>query len=192
MARSNSQLNGAKAALLIVDMINDFDYEGGKDLFKGALPAARNIARLKTRLDLPTVYVNDNFHEWHLTFDDLIERVKTNSPEGAKVISALDPGKDDYYILKPHQSGFFQTALSALLSDLGVTTVVITGVATDMCVLSTAIDAHLRELQIIVPADCTSSITRTHHRQTLDLLRRNYGADTRVSAELTLEGISNV
>lgn len=173
-------------------MINDFAYEGGQELFRGARAAASCIVELRQRLRLPTVFVNDNFHEWHLTFDDLIERVKASSGNGAEIVSLLAPGKDDYYILKPHQSGFFQTPLPALLSDLGVKTVVITGVATDMCVLATAIDAHLREMQVVVPEDCTAAILPTHHRQTIDLLRRNYAADIRMSAEITVEGLSNV
>jgi nicotinamidase-related amidase len=51
-------------ALLLIDVINDFDFPRGDELFRQALPIAPNIAELKRRAraaGIPAVYVNDNF-----------------------------------------------------------------------------------------------------------------------------------
>ena len=67
----------SKIALLIIDMISDFEFEGGQGLFRHALPAARNIVRLKARARaarIPTIYVNDNFGQWRSDFRQLVER----------------------------------------------------------------------------------------------------------------------
>ena len=58
-------------ALLLIDVINDFEFEGAEVLFKQALPAARTIAALKHRAGqagIPTIYVNDNFGKWRSDF----------------------------------------------------------------------------------------------------------------------------
>src|SRR6476646_6266693 len=71
-----------KQAVLIVDMINDFQHEHGAQLFKQVLPVARKISRLKQRAkvaDVPVIYVNDNFQHWHDTFQTTIEHVAKSS-----------------------------------------------------------------------------------------------------------------
>ena len=65
--------------------------------------------------------------------------------------------EEDYFVLKPKSSAFFGTTLHSLLNHLEVTTLVLTGVAADVCILFTAHDAHLRDYQIIVPSDCVAS-----------------------------------
>jgi nicotinamidase-related amidase len=174
----------ASQALLIVDMINDFRFAKGDELFRRALPAARNIVRLRSRAHaagVPVVYVNDNFAKWHDTFQTTIETIERASERGNKMVSLMRPEKDDYYVLKPDRSGFYKTPLEVLLADLGVGHLIITGVTTDMCVLFTAHDAHMRDLKVAVPSDCTTAVRQAHKTQALDLLRRVADADTRPS-----------
>jgi nicotinamidase-related amidase len=73
------------------------------------------------------------------------------------VARLLAPAPEDYFVLKPKSSAFFGTTLHSLLNHLEVTTLVLTGVAADVCILFTAHDAHLRDYQIIVPSDCVAS-----------------------------------
>ena len=64
-----------KTVLLLVDVINDFDFPQGEKLLRFALPAARRIAALKTRLlkrGIPAIYVNDNFGQWQSDFEKLL------------------------------------------------------------------------------------------------------------------------
>ena len=63
------------AALLLIDVINDFEFEGGDKLLTQALPVARNIARLKEqakKLKIPAIYVNDNFGRWQSDFRKIV------------------------------------------------------------------------------------------------------------------------
>lgn len=186
-SKKGSTSSKGQQALLIVDMINDFRFEGGQKLFRRSLPVARAIVKLRKRADaagVPVVYVNDNFAKWHDTFKTTVETIENASDEGRKIVSLLRPGKEDYYVLKPNRSGFYKTPLEILLKDLRVTDIIITGVTTDMCVLFTAHDAHMRELGVAVPSDCTSARTAAYKRQALDLLRRVAEADTRPSTKI--------
>lgn len=133
---------------------------------------------------VPVVYVNDNFDKWHDTFQTTIASVEASSPNAREIVSLIRPDKDDYYVLKPDRSGFFKTPLEILLADLGVRHVILTGVTTDMCVLFTAHDAHMRDLKVTVPSDCTAAIKPAHKTQALRLLERVTGADTRPSEKV--------
>ena len=62
------------SALLIIDMINLFDFDGGRRLAKEAARIAPRIARLKarfSRVGAPVIYVNDNFMDWRADFKEL-------------------------------------------------------------------------------------------------------------------------
>ena len=131
---------GVGTALLIVDMIADFEFEDGDRIFENALPAARNIAKLKERAKaarIPVIYVNDNYGVWRNNFEaTLAEAVR--SERGKQIVDLLRPDKDDYHVLKPQRSGFFATPLDVLLTSLGVSTLIMTGISADICVLFTA------------------------------------------------------
>lgn len=173
-------------AVLIVDMINDFDFPDGKKVFKSALPAAKAIAKLKERAKnagCAIVYVNDNFKKWHDSFATTVEQVE-RTDEGRQIAEILRPGKGDYYILKPERSGFYETPLEVLLRHLEVEEVIITGMATDMCVLSTAQDACMRKYKLRVPSDCCAAADTRSHKQALELLERTADADIRPSSKI--------
>ena len=164
--KKNNDLHGnapddSDIALLLIDVINDLEFEGGEELFRNALPAARNIARLKERAQqagVPVIYVNDNFGRWRSDFKKIVSHCLNDQVRGRAIAELLAPDEDDYFVLKPKHSGFFSTTLDLLLEHLGVRTLVLTGFATNNCVLFTANDAYLRDYELIVPADCTASI----------------------------------
>jgi nicotinamidase-related amidase len=171
----------SKQAMLIVDMINDFQHDDGKRLFNKVRPVARKIRELKVRVvatGVPVIYVNDNFRNWHDTFDSTIRHVEQSSDEGRQIVELLRPVKDDYYILKPHRSGFYKTPLGVLLEELDVDRLIITGATTDMCVLSTVHDAQMRKYKLRVPSDTTAAIEDEHRDQALDLMQRVFDVDT--------------
>jgi nicotinamidase-related amidase len=181
-----------RQALLIVDMINDFRFPDGSALFRNTLPVAKAIVKLRERArdaGVPVIYVNDNFAKWHDTFETTVDTIANASDEGREIVSLLRPEEDDYYILKPNRSGFYKTPLEILLADLAVTEVMITGVTTDMCVLFTAHDAHMREFGVAVPSDCTTAIKPAYKNQSLKLLERVADADTRRSAKIRLHKV---
>jgi len=162
-------------ALLLIDVINDFAFPEASKLLRHALPAARKIASLKSRLTVqgvPVIYVNDNFGRWRSDFEKQVEHCLKANASGRAITELLRPGPDDYFILKPKHSGFYSTTLDVLLEHLRVKKIVITGFATDICVLFTANDAYMRGLGIIVPLDCVASESPEANSCALNQMKR--------------------
>jgi nicotinamidase-related amidase len=175
------ELLASPVALLLIDVVNPMDFEGAEALLPAALRAAEPIERLKRRAreaGAAVVYVNDNFDCWHLGFRELVERMKNENVPGLPIIRRLEPDpRSDIYILKPSQSGFFRTGLEELLDRLGTHTLVLAGFATDICVLFTAADAHMRSFHLIVPRDCVAAERAADHEHALRQMARLFKAD---------------
>ena len=77
-----------------------------------------------------------------------------------------------------------KSEVALLLDYLEVTTVVLTGIAGNICVLFTANDAYLRDLRVIVPADCIASNTQSDNDAALQVMEKILKADTRASSEV--------
>jgi nicotinamidase-related amidase len=89
-------------------------------------------------------------------------------------------------VLKAKHSGFYDTQLDLLIDYLKVKTLVITGFTTDVCVLFTASDAYMRDLEIIIPVDCVACANNEHHERAIDHMERVLNVKTVLSTELDL------
>lgn len=179
--------------LLLIDVINDFEFEGAEPIFQHALPAAKKIAALKNRTDkagIPAIYVNDNFGKWRSDFRNLVTHCVDDETRGRPIVELLRPGAEDYFVLKPKQSGFYSTTLDLLLDHLGARTLIMTGFTGDICVLFTAIDAHLRDYHLQVPRDCVVSRDEKQNQSILEYMERVLEADIRSSSEINVEACS--
>lgn len=180
-------------ALLLIDVINDLDFDQGEDLQRSAVPAAERIAELKRRAKaagVPVVYVNDNFGRWQSDFQALVDHVIGDGTLGAPLAERLRPEEDDYFVLKPKHSGFYSTTLDLILEHFGARTLILTGFAANICVLFTANDAHMRDYRLVVPADCVASNTAEANEQSLELMKTVLGADLTPSKEIDLEALA--
>jgi nicotinamidase-related amidase len=194
MPASNNDLHGnvpdqCSLALILIDVINDMEFEGGAELFRNALPAARRLAALRRRAKeaaVPVVYVNDNFGKWRSDFRQQLGHVLEDGVRGDPIAQLLRPDKQDYFVLKTKHSGFYHTQLDLLVEYLGVSTVILAGFATDMCVLFTASDAYLRDLDIIVPRDCCAARSRLHHEAAVRHMERVLHVKTTTSTRINL------
>ena len=189
--RLNHAPDKSETALLLIDVINPIDFDGGENLLRHALPMARALAALKQRTKsagIPVIYVNDNFGRWRSEFPKIVEHCLEPNVRGKPVVEQLPPEDDDYFVLKPKHSAFFQTPLEMLLKYLSANTLILTGMAGDICVLFSANDAYMRDFRIIVPPDCTASEEEAHHRQVLMLMRRVLKAEILPSTEIRFEG----
>ncbi|MEI7037066.1 isochorismatase family cysteine hydrolase [Fulvimonas yonginensis] len=177
-----------RSALLIVDMINDLEFEGGEALLEQAQPITSAIVRLRDAYrarGLPVIYANDNFGRWHADFAKVIEHCRRMGSRGAVLSDGLLPAVEDYYILKPRHSAFYETPLSTLLEKLGIERLALVGIAGDDCVLRTALDAQMRGYPIWVPADGIASQTALRNQRALACMSEVAGADiTRIDARL--------
>jgi nicotinamidase-related amidase len=176
-----------EVALLIIDVINDLEFVGGEELLPQALRMARSIAGLKARArnhNVPIVYANDNFGKWRSDFSRLLKHCVEDGVRGEGMVKLLLPTDDDYFVLKPKHSGFFSTTLETLLRYLGTRTLIITGIATDICVLFTANDAYMRDFRLFIPSDCVAAEDNEAGINALAHMQRVMKADTRSSNEI--------
>jgi nicotinamidase-related amidase len=194
MPNRNKDLHGnapdkSEIAMLLIDLINDLEFEGGEQLLPHALQAAKNIAPLKRRAKkagIPVIYVNDNFGRWQSDFNILLTHCLQDDVRGKVIVELLQPETDDYFVLKPKHSGFFSTTLEILLNYLQAKTLILVGLTTDICVLFTANDAYMRDFSLIVPADCVAAIDSKDHEYALAHLQKILKADIRPSRELNI------
>jgi nicotinamidase-related amidase len=182
-----------KAALLLVDVINPLDFPGSEALVRQAELMSKRIARVAERAraaGLPVIYVNDNFGQWRSDWRQVIDVCLAESSPGRHMVARLQPHPEDYFVLKPKHSGFYSTTLDLLLRDLGVRTVIVTGVATDICILFTANDAYMRGYHVIVPRDCVAANTREKNAAALAQIRTVLKARTPSSSRLSLRELA--
>jgi len=171
-------------ALLIIDMINAFDFQHGDELRERACAIIEPILQLRKDIEAqgwPVIYVNDNFGEWHSERSRLIDHALEN---GNVVSERLRPTDEDYFIIKPQFSGFYATNLPVLLPKLGVRRLILTGLATDICVLFTAADAHMRDYDLWVPADAVIAGNDERGQWALEIMTNSMGAQTKPTNQL--------
>jgi nicotinamidase-related amidase len=183
----------SKAALLLIDLINDLVFPGSDALAEKARRMAPGIRDLKARAKehgIPVIYVNDNFGRWRSDFGETIRHVIDDDTPGGPVAQLLRPDRDDYFVLKPKHSGFYSTTLEPLLNVLSIRTLILTGMAGNICVLFTANDAYMRDYYLYVPKDCSASNTKEENAWAFHQMQSILKADTRCAAEIDLERLA--
>ena len=172
-------------AILVVDMLNDFVTGSiGCPRAVEILPATARLLEAAREKGVPVIYCNDAHlpgidRELALWGDHAIK-----GTPGAEVIPELELCDKDYVVPKRRYSGFFQTDLDILLKELGVQTVVITGLHTHMCCRHTSADAYMLGYDVVVAKEATNSFTEEDYLGGLAYLKTCYGADAYTNDEL--------
>jgi nicotinamidase-related amidase len=177
------------AVLLLIDVINHFEFPDGKQMLAQALPIAPQLAHLKARAraaGMPIVYVNDNFGQWRSDKSKLLDYCLRPAAIGRRFVEQIRPDKDDYFVLKPRHSAFYQTPLEILLAHLGASSLVLCGLATNSCVVCTAHDAKMRNFDLFVPSDCSAALTAREHKRAIEHMTAMTNATTTPSTSLRL------
>jgi len=180
-------------ALLLIDVINHFEYPDSDKLLAEALPVAPRIAELKRRArasGLPVIYVNDNFGQWRSDASKVLAYCLRPEAPSTRFVEQLRPDDEDYFVLKPMHSGFYQTPLELLLKHLDINTLILTGIATNSCIQYTAHDAKMRNFRIFVPPDCSAARTREEHDQAIRHMQSMASADITPSDQLDIDSLS--
>jgi len=174
-----------KACSEILDMLEEFVHGGLK--FNGVETIINPIARLLTHArtnNWPIIYSNDaHIENVDHEFDVWGAHALAGSRD-AEVIEELPPQKGDFIIPKRRYSGFFATDLDALLRELKIDTLILTGLHTHICVRHTAADAFFRGYKLEIPADCMNSFTEKEHLEGLEYLKQIYNATITSTEEL--------
>lgn len=175
-----------KTALLIIDMINDFNFTEGEALAAKSKQIVEPILKLKSHFykkELPVIYINDHYNLWQADFEKIMDYCTNET--SSEIINKIAPEKDqDYFLIKPKHSAFYGTALHTLLQQLKVESLVLTGVAGNICVLFTANDAYMREYELLIPEDCLASNSDEDNEYALTMMKNVLGAETKPSAEI--------
>lgn len=172
-------------AVIVVDMLNDFVTGAlGCDRAKAIVPATAELLDAARKAGVPVIFSNDAHiagidRELKLWGDHAIAGTK-----GAEVIPELKLSDRDYVVPKRRYSGFFQTDLDILLKELGVKTVIMTGLHAHMCVRHTSADAYCLGYDVIVAKEATDSFTQEDYENGLAYLKTCYGADAFTNEEL--------
>jgi nicotinamidase-related amidase len=179
--------DGPAAALLIIDMISRWDFPDAPALLPRALTVAERLASLKMRwraAGAPVIYANDNQGRWRSERAALFDAALAAGGDGARIARLLAPDDEDYFVLKPKHSAFFATPLLLLLQHLKVHRVVLAGVTADQCILATAMDARVREVQALVVRDAIASPSDERTRAVLRHFEQVLQMATPPAAEL--------
>ncbi|MEM1610262.1 MAG: isochorismatase family cysteine hydrolase [Sulfolobales archaeon] len=175
---------GLKPALIVIDMNKDFVYgKLGNERAKKLVPRLKELIERARESSIPVIYVGDA----HLPSDPEIRIWGEHSMKGttgAEIVDELKPREGDYILEKRAYSAFHETGLDMLLRSLGIDTVILTGLHTNICVRHTAADAFFKGYRIIVPRDAVDAFTEKEHVEGLEYLKRVYGAEILDSSEL--------
>jgi nicotinamidase-related amidase len=177
----------SKSALVVIDMLNAYDFDDAERLAENVRTTLPNIRRLIDRAKqdgVPIIYVNDNYGDWNSSADELVKRgMEGRHPD---LVEPIRPPEGASFVIKARHTILFGTPLEWLLGEKGVDRLILTGQVTEQCVLYSALDAYVRQLQVAVPADAVAHIHEDLADAALKMMERNMSADVAPSAECVL------
>lgn len=165
--------------LLIIDMLNDFVLERAPLEVPDArkiIPSIKREIEAARRNKNPVIYVCDAHAPDNKEFTRFGWHPHAiKGTNGARIIDALKPLKDDIVIEKTTYSGFYETDLDDTLKKLDVDSLRITGCVTHICVLFTASDAVLRGYKVSVVRDGVAGLAQEDHDAALRIMKNVMG-----------------
>lgn len=178
------------AALLVVDVQNDFvSPEGsagrrGEDVSASVAMVPRLIRLIEEgrRVGLTTVYIKTTHSEWTDTPSWIYRSSQKGGLStcregtwGAEFYEGISPLPSERVVIKHRYSAFINTDLNTVLKAKGVESVLVTGVATNVCVETTARDAYMYDYYVTMVSDCAAAYEPKLHEATLENIRRHFG-----------------
>lgn len=166
-----------KDALLLVDVVNDFQHADGERLLASFRERHRSLAAALDAAcagDVPVVYANDNHGIWDGDAPGLVRRA-VEEGLGGDLVAAIAPREGDRFVVKPRYSAFDHTPLELILRDLDVERILLAGTATEACVVQTAIDGREVGFKVSVLADACATVDERLERIALEYLREVVG-----------------
>jgi nicotinamidase-related amidase len=178
----------ARRALVVVDMINTYDHEDAERLRESAERAVPVLGELVERAraaGAPVIYVNDNFGQWRSDQAALVQDALAG--EHASLVEPIVPDEDALFVVKARHSIFYETPLEYLLRQEGIEEIVLTGQATEQCILYSALDAHIRHIPVIVPREAVAHIHADLAEAALRMMELNMEAEVCAAADVRFD-----
>jgi nicotinamidase-related amidase len=174
-------------ALIVIDMINTYDHDDAPALVasvREALPAIRGLLDRAREDGVDVIYVNDNFGLWRSHQDELLTAA-LDGPHG-DLVDPVRPDGESLFVVKARHSVFYETPLEYLLAQRGVDRVLLCGQVTEQCVLYSALDAHIRHIEVTVARDAVAHIHSDLAEAAFRMMERNMGATILPADEIAL------
>jgi nicotinamidase-related amidase len=190
---------GTRPALVVIDMQRDFLEDGGfgaalgNDVsrLRAIVPAVARLVAAFRSAGLPVIHTKE-CHRADLSDCPPAKRLRGQSsprigdkgPMGRILIEGepgndfvpeLAPGRDEVVIAKPGKGAFYATRLQTILEALGTTSLVLTGVTTEVCVQTTMREANDRGHDCLLVEDGTESYFPEFKTATLAMVRAQGG-----------------
>jgi nicotinamidase-related amidase len=164
-----------RPAIIVVDMLKDTFREGSRLPItlegRKIIPNLQRLLKESREKGFPIVLACDSFLKEDFLFKGKTKFYSLQGTEGAEMIDELKPEPTDVVLPKRRFSAFFKTDLNHRLRDLGIDTIVVTGLTTEVCVLMTALDGFCHDFYVILLEDCTASRTPEVHQACLSSYR---------------------
>jgi ureidoacrylate peracid hydrolase len=188
------QLSNANTALIVVDVQNDFCHNQGVfSKYKTVTldHVERAISNLSALIDecrafnLPIIFIKTihsdwtNSPSWLKRMNGAGEKMRICPPDswGSNFYNVA-PKEGDCIVTKHRYSAFIGTDLDLILRSQGIAYILVTGVATNVCVESTARDGYHRDYNVILIEDCCGAYDKAEHAATLNNIRKFFGIVT--------------
>ncbi|THF74162.1 cysteine hydrolase family protein [Cohnella fermenti] len=184
----NAWLNTTDAALVIIDMQNDFCHEEGASAksgiadiaaFQACVPAIETLISSARAAGVPVVFVymtldgTTKSEAWLNKFGTNTSIIEKGS-WGAEFYK-LFPQEGDAVVEKHRFSAFIGTDLDLILRSMKRKSIVLTGVLTNVCVESTARDGFMLDYNVTMVADAVAGSSPAAHQATLDNFAAVFG-----------------
>jgi nicotinamidase/pyrazinamidase len=165
------------SALIIIDMVKD-NFQESKNLpitpiAKKIIAPINHLIKEFRKTESLIIFSTDSFQKEDFIFKGRMKPHSLTGTEGAEVIDELNREPQDLWLPKPRFSAFFNTDLADRLKKEDVTLCAIAGIATNFCVLTTAMDALCHDFKAVILEDCTTAFSEEIHNNTLSVYRKN-------------------
>ncbi len=178
------------SALLVVDVQNDFVSSKGSAAKRGEdvsaaqamVPKLIRLIEEARRVGLTVVYIKTTHSEWTDTPSWIYRKSQQSALDtcredtwGAEFYEGISPMPQERVVIKHRYSAFINTDLNTVLKAKGIESVLVTGVATNVCVETTARDAYMFDYYVTMVEDGAAAYDPKLHLSTLENMRRHFG-----------------
>jgi ureidoacrylate peracid hydrolase len=186
----SEQTDPKVAALLVVDMQNDFCHPQGVSGKRGRqqtmtiemAPRLEAFIKACRSVGMPVMFVNTIHYPW-TDSPSWVRRLDRDGGDsvcrpgtwGAEFYAGIQPEEGEIIITKHRYSAFLGTNLDLVLRSRGIRSLLISGVGTNVCVESTLRDGYMRDYYIVLLEDCVGATDRELHEATLKNVRLHFG-----------------
>jgi ureidoacrylate peracid hydrolase len=178
------------SALLVVDVQNDFASPKGSAAQRGddvsasvaMVPRLTRLIDEARRVGLTVVYIRTTHSEWTDTPSWLYRKSQQKTLNtcregtwGAEFYDGIAPLPSERIVIKHRYSAFINTDLNTVFKAKGIESVLVTGIATNVCVETTARDAYMFDYYVTMVSDCAAAYDQKLHESTLENMRLHFG-----------------